>query len=148
AGRQAEREAHAGQTEGRREAMAYKGRLNGDKGQKAEADLLARIKGMLGSPPDLVCHSVCPEKAVEPVLCLYLETMVNRTTVGEYILAALRKGEFAETDPSGAEDISFVRELPKDLDPEDAARRAADAMVKGYCVLIDPSGGVRLVRIT
>lgn len=128
--------------------MAYTKRRDENKGQKAEAELLARIKALLGSPPDLVCHSVCPEKAAEPVLCLYLETMVNRTDIDGYILSALRKGEFSEREPSGAEDNAFVQELPEDLGAEELARRSADGLVKGYCVLIDSSGGVRLVRIT
>ena len=128
--------------------MAYTKRRNGNTGQHGEAELLTRIKETLGSPPDLVCHSVCPEKSAEPVLCLYLETMVNRSTIDEYILTALRKSEFSEREPSGAGESAFVQELPADLGAEELVRRAADAMVKGYCVLIDPSGGVRLVRIT
>jgi len=129
--------------------MPSRKRLTGTNAQKREADLLARIREMLGSPPDLVCHAVVPgDQATGPALCIYLETLVNRSTINEYVLGSLQSGKFSEMQAPGAESSAFLQEFSPDLDMEELARQATDALVRGMCVVVNPSGPVCFVRVT
>jgi len=98
------------------------------------AALAEHIQTALGSPPDLICRSVTTEEN-RSVLIIYLNSLVDRKTVDEFIVKSVRQNAFAESPAvSGSR---YLRELPLASPGETLREEAVRAAVSGQCVLVD-----------
>mgnify|MGYP001209474447 CR=1 FL=1 len=98
------------------------------------AALAEDIQAMLGSPPDLICRSLTTEEN-RSIQLIYLDSLVNRQAVDEFIVESVRRNAFAEGP--AASGSRYARELAL-AEPYATVRdEAARAAASGQCVLID-----------
>jgi len=98
------------------------------------AMLAGEIRTALGNPPDLVCRTVITDEG-RAVQCIYLESLIDKRCIDEFIVDSIRRNAFAE-EPATPGD-PFMRELPLQALRGTIRDEASRAVVAGQCVLID-----------
>ncbi|ALS28680.1 spore gernimation protein [Paenibacillus sp. 32O-W] len=104
--------------------------------QRTWSALFDHVQKALGSPPDLICRLV-GVKEEQSVQCMYLESMVDKKTLDDYVLKSLMAGTFSEVKHPDAAADGFFRELPLSLKLDELAKQTTDALLAGQCVLVD-----------
>jgi len=102
-------------------------------------DLVRDIVSALGSPPDLFCRNLyVPDTEELALQCVYLESMIDKKTVDEYILKSYMDSSFTEGKAPHSEDAeNFWRERSF-AEPYDSLKeQAIQALIEGQCMLID-----------
>src|SRR5690606_654877 len=79
--------------------------------QSIKNDFFGDIQSDLGLPPDLVCRSLFVQEE-QTVQCVYLESMVNKKTIDEYILKSFTENTFSEVEAPRSAENGFLREFP------------------------------------
>lgn len=100
------------------------------------SDLFGNIQKLLGSPLDLVYRSVFV-KEEQMVQCMYLESMVDKTTIDDYILKSFMVGTFSEVEHPYVSENKYLHELPFSTGLEELLNHTVDALLAGECVLVD-----------
>ncbi len=115
--------------------------------QRKWSDLLQKVQEALGSPSDLVCRAVLVKE--ETVQCMYLESLVDKPMIDDYILKSLMGGTFSEVEQPYDNGNRFVHDLPfSSADPEQLLQRTVDALLTGQCVLVDSlMEKIRLINV-
>jgi len=104
--------------------------------QSIRNDFFEDIQSALGYPPDLVCRSlfVREEQAVH---CVYLESMVDKKTIDDYILKSFTEHTFAEGEAPRSAGSGFLREVSFSDPYEELREHAVKSLLAGHCVLAD-----------
>jgi Bacillus/Clostridium GerA spore germination protein. len=97
-------------------------------------DLAGDIQTSLASPPDLVCRTLITD-ADCAVQCIYLDSIVDKKTIDDFIVNAVRQNAFAEQSASSGN--RFMRELPFTTPYDTIREQAVQAVIAGQCVLVD-----------
>ncbi len=117
--------------------------------QRFHNDFFRDLQAALGSPPDLVCRSLFAQDE-QTGQCVYLESMVDKKTIDEYILESFVKNTFAEGEPpqSESDENGFLRVFSFSDPYEELRDQAVNALLSGHCVLIDfIRGRVLLINV-
>lgn len=104
------------------------------KGRSIGSDLAGDIQTMLGSPPDLVCRSLIPD-GDRIVQCIYLDSLVDKRTIDEFIVSSVQQNTFAEGPAASGN--QYIQELPFTAPYETLRQQVLQAVITGKCVLID-----------
>lgn len=100
------------------------------------SDLFGNVQKLLGSPLDLVYRSVFV-KEEQMVQCMYLESMVDKTTIDDYILKSFMVGTFSEVEHPYVAENKYLHELSFTTELEELLNHTVDALLAGECVLVD-----------
>jgi spore germination protein KA len=93
-------------------------------------DLYEDVRKALGSPTDLVLRRVTL-RGGQTIQCFYLESMVDKQTIGEYVLRKI------DDEHGVAEKDAFVREIPFSVPHDDMVNQTVTAIIHGQCVVVD-----------
>lgn len=104
--------------------------------QSIKNDFFGDIQSALGLPPDLVCRSLFAQ-GEQTVQCLYLESMVNKKTIDEYILKSFTENTFSEGEAPRSAESGFLREFSFSDPYEQLREHAVKALLAGHCALTD-----------
>ena len=104
--------------------------------QSTRHDFFHEIQSALGLPLDLVCRTLIVQEE-QSVQCIYLESMVDKKTIDDYILKSLTENMFAEGESPRSAENAFLRELSFSEPFEELRDQAVQALLAGQCVLAD-----------
>jgi len=117
--------------------------------QRKWSDLCHKVQERLGSPSDLVFRTflTIEEKTIH---CLYLESIVDKTSLGEYILKPLMEGSFSEVEQPYVKENRLVYDLPfSSASHDELLLKVIDALLAGQCVLADLTlNRIRMINIS
>ena len=99
-------------------------------------DFLEDLQSALGFPLDLVCRSLYNQEE-QAVQCIYLESMVDKSTIDNYILKSVTIDTFAEGEAPLSGGNVFLREFSFSDPYEELKEHAVQALLEGHCVLTD-----------
>lgn len=106
------------------------------------------IQAALGHPPDLISRCLLVREE-QPVQCVYLESMVAKKTIDDYILKSITEHTFSEGQAPRSSGSDFLRELSFSNPYKTLLEQSVQALLAGYCVLTDVAGGrVLLLNVT
>jgi spore germination protein KA len=104
------------------------------RGRSIGIALAEDIRTLLGSPPDLICRSVTTAEN-RSLQIIYLDSLVDRKTVDEFIVESVRQNAFAEVP--AASGSRYLREMSLAAPYGTLRDEAVQAAVSGQCVLVD-----------
>lgn len=117
--------------------------------QRKWSDLCHKVQETLGSPSDLVFRTLLTMEK-KTIHCIYLESIVDKKSLEEYILKPLMEGTFSEVEQPYVNENRLVHDLPFSTSSHDELLlQVIDTLLAGQSVLADLSlNRIRMINVT